>query len=163
VNAVISTFHIDWRLIIVQLINFAIVFFVLYRYALKPLAALMNDRKNTISKGVEDAAINAALVQQTQALFEQEKTKAQEQAQQLMQSMKKEIEEKRSALLAESREQAEKILADTHVQLEQEKNTLIKEAHNAIAGLVLQGTQKVMQGLPDNVKNALLDQSIKEL
>jgi F-type H+-transporting ATPase subunit b len=163
VDAVVSTFHIDWKLIIVQLVNFAIVFFVLYRYALKPLAALMNDRKNTISKGVEDAATNAALVEQTKALFDQEKTKAQEQAQQLMHAMKKEIEEKRVAMLAESREQSEKILADTRIQLEQEKNTLIKEAHNAIAILVVQSTQKVLENLPHGLDDALIQKAVKEL
>ncbi|MEO5645899.1 MAG: F0F1 ATP synthase subunit B [Candidatus Paceibacterota bacterium] len=162
-DAVVSTFHIEWKLIVVQLVNFAIVFFVLYRYALKPLAALMNDRKKTISQGVADAAINAVLVEQTKALFEQEKIKAQEQAQQLMHAMKKEIDEKRATLLADSHEQAEKILADTRAQLEQEKNKLIKEAHNAIADLVIQSTKKVLEDIPHTVDEALLHKAVKEL
>ncbi len=162
-DAVVSTFHIEWKLIVVQLVNFAIVFFVLYRYALKPLAQLMNDRKKTISQGVEDAATNAVLVAQTKALFDEEKVKAQEQARQLLNTMKKEIEEKRVAMLTESHEHAAKILADTRTQLEQEKNMLIKEAHNAIADLVVQSTQKVLEDLPPSIDEALIHKAIKEL
>lgn len=143
--------------------NFAIVFFVLYRYALKPLAALMNDRKQTIAQGVTDAVTNAALVEQTRALFDQEKAKAQEAAQQLLHSMKAEIEEKRLALIADTHAQAEKLIDDTRIQLEQEKATIIQEARAAIGGLVVQSTEKVMQSLPANVKEALLEQAIKDL
>lgn len=143
--------------------NFAIVFFVLYRYALKPLAALMNDRKKTIAQGVTDAVTNAALVEQTRALFDQEKAKAQEAAQQLLHAMKAEIEEKRLALIADTHAQAEKLIADTRMQLEQEKVTIIQEARAAIGGLVVQSTEKVMQNLPANVKEALLEQAIKDL
>jgi F-type H+-transporting ATPase subunit b len=162
VEGVIGTFHIEWKLIVIQLVNFAIVFFVLYRYALKPLATLMNDRKKTISQGVSDAATNAALVEQTKALFHEEKAKAQEEAQHLLHEMKADIEQKRSAMIAESRQQAQKILEDTRVQLEQEKNTIIKEAHNAIAGLVLQSTEKVLRGLPNEVGEALVQKAVQE-
>lgn len=162
-EAVVSTFHIEWKLIVVQLVNFAIVFFVLYRYALKPLATLLQERKSTISKGVEDAATNAKLVEETRALFEQEKVKAQEEAQKILSTMLKEIEEKRTALLAQTHQQAEKLLEDTRIQLEQERTMLITEAKNAIAGLVVQGTQKILEDLPDGTNDALIQKAIKEL
>ncbi len=40
-ESIISTFHIDWKIIIAQAVNFAVVFIVLYIFALKPLSKLM--------------------------------------------------------------------------------------------------------------------------
>ena len=43
-ESIISTFHIDWKIIITQMINISIVFFVLYIYAIKPLFKMMEER-----------------------------------------------------------------------------------------------------------------------
>ena len=51
----IQTFHIDWKLLIAQLINFAIVLFVLWKFAIKPLSKTMDKRTNDIEKSIDDA------------------------------------------------------------------------------------------------------------
>ena len=56
-ESIISTFHIDWKIIIAQMINFVIVFVVLYIFALKPLSKLMKERGEKIAKGIDDAKI----------------------------------------------------------------------------------------------------------
>ena len=53
-DSIINTFHIDWKIIIAQAVNFGIVFVVLYIFALKPLNKLMAERAEKIKKGVED-------------------------------------------------------------------------------------------------------------
>jgi len=163
VDAVVSTFHVDLKLIVIQLVNFAIVFFVLYRYALKPLATLMNDRKKTIAQGVDDATTNAALVEQTKKLFEQESIKAREEAQHLLHTMKQDIEAKRVALIADAHEQSEKVLADTRKQLEQEKISLVNEARKDIAALVVQSTEKILGAVSKELDSSLIDQSLHDL
>ena len=65
-DSLISTFHIDWHLIVAQAVNFAIVFAVLYWFALKPLGKLMEERKETIEKGLADAKSNAQLLANTE-------------------------------------------------------------------------------------------------
>ena len=54
-DSLISTFHIDWHLIVAQLVNFAVVILVLWRFALKPLGKLMDERGQTIAGGLENA------------------------------------------------------------------------------------------------------------
>ena len=53
-DSLISTFHIDWHLIVAQLVNFAVVILVLWRFALKPLGKLMDERGQTIAGGLEN-------------------------------------------------------------------------------------------------------------
>lgn len=146
-----------------QLVNFAIVFFILYRYALKPLGKLMNDRKQTIEQGLQDAAANAALITETKAIFEQERIRAQEEAQQLLHNMKADIEQKRTLLLSEAHTQAEKIVTESRLLLEQEKKAVLQDAHKEIAGLVIQATEKILSQLPDqHMQKQLIEKAVQE-
>jgi F-type H+-transporting ATPase subunit b len=51
----ISTFHIDWKLMIAQIVNFALVFGLIYWLAAKPLSKLMKDRTKEITDGLDNA------------------------------------------------------------------------------------------------------------
>ena len=62
-DSIISTFHIDWKIIIAQMINFGVVFVVLYIYALKPLGKLMKERREKIETGIEDAKKSSEVLQ----------------------------------------------------------------------------------------------------
>jgi len=56
---VISTFHIDVRLLIAQAVNFAIVFVILYYFGIKPLMKILTER----SKKIEDSLKNATKIE----------------------------------------------------------------------------------------------------
>ena len=64
-DSLITTFHIDWKIIIAQVINFLIVFLVLYFFAIKPLKKMMAERADKISKGLTDATSNALVLENT--------------------------------------------------------------------------------------------------
>jgi F-type H+-transporting ATPase subunit b len=51
----ISTFHIDWKLMIAQIVNFALVFGLIYWLAAKPLSKLIKDRTKEITDGLDNA------------------------------------------------------------------------------------------------------------
>ena len=61
---IIKSFHIDWKLMMAQLINFTIVAWVLWRWALKPLTKVMTKRAEEISKGLQDAKTAAEGLEQ---------------------------------------------------------------------------------------------------
>ena len=72
-DSIISTFHIDWKIIIAQMINFGVVFVVLYIYALKPLGKLMKERGEKIEAGINDAKKSGELLQKTSEEYKQNK------------------------------------------------------------------------------------------
>ena len=51
----ITTFHIDWKLMIAQVVNFGLVFLALYFIAAKPLRKLIEDRTLEINTGLDNA------------------------------------------------------------------------------------------------------------
>ncbi|MEJ0002153.1 MAG: hypothetical protein WDN09_03200 [bacterium] len=66
----ISTFHIDWKLMLAQAVNFGLVFVALYLIAAKPLRKLIQDRGQEITTGLENAKQNAEMLANTKKEYD---------------------------------------------------------------------------------------------
>ena len=50
-----SELGIEWRMLLAQLINFSIVFFLLWRFAYRPVFAMLEARRLKIAEGMANA------------------------------------------------------------------------------------------------------------
>jgi len=148
-DSFISTFHIDWKIIIAQVINFGIVFFVLYFLALKPLKKLMAERTERIEKGLEDAKTNDILLNQTKEEYNSVLNKARSEAHEIFQEGKKEAENKKSEMLENAKIEVTKMIESGKRTLESEKNKMVEEAKGEIVSLVVKATEKLLESNPD--------------
>lgn len=139
----IATFHIDWKIIIAQAINFGVVFLVLYVYALKPLSKLMEERADKIAKGITDAKENAATLEKSVKEYENTLLKARKEAQVLFEAGKKEAETKKEKMLAEAKTEVDNLIANGKKTLEAEKVKMVSEARAEIVSLVVLATEKL--------------------
>ena len=98
-DSLISTFHIDWHLIVAQLVNFAVVILVLWRFALKPLGKLMDERGQTIAGGLENAKKQEDLLKAQQAQYDATLAQARAEAATIMKDVKKEAEAKKAEMM----------------------------------------------------------------
>jgi F-type H+-transporting ATPase subunit b len=161
-NELINTFHIDIKLIIAQLVNFAIVLFVLKRYAYGPVLKMMEERSDKIEKGIADAE-NAG--KKLTEITEKEKevlVEARKQAQEIIAKAEATAIKSKEEIIVEAKSQSEKILADSAKKIEQEKNQMMQEVKGQIAELVIAATGKVIDEKIDSQKDAdLIAKSIK--
>lgn len=158
-ESIISTFHIDWKIIIAQAINFAIVFAVLYVYALKPLSKLMAERGEKIAKGLTDAKSNASLLKETEVKHEEILAKARKEASDVFQAGKKEAEAKKTEMLEQARLDVAKMIEDGKKTLESEKAKMVNEAKSEIVALTIAATEKILGKKIDGVD----EKALKEL
>ena len=54
-EGILNTFGIDWRLIVIQIINFGLLAAALWYFLYTPILNVLNERENKIKKGIEDA------------------------------------------------------------------------------------------------------------
>lgn len=149
----INTFHIDWKLIIAQLVNFGIVLFVLKKFAYGPMLKLMTERTEKIEKGIENA--EAASKKLTE-ITEKEKAvlvEARKQAQEIVANAEAQALKNKEEIIAEAKTQGEKILADSAKKIEQEKNQMMQEVKGQIAELVIGATSKIVDVKIDGEKD----------
>lgn len=158
----IKTFHIDIKLILAQLVNFAIVLFVLKKFAYGPMLKLMTERSEKIEKGIENAQ-NAG--KKLLEIEEKEKAvliEARKAAQEIVANAEAVAVKNKEEIIGEAKTQAEKILSDSAKKIELEKNQMMSEVKGQIAELVVAATGKLIDEKMDSVKDGeLIAKAIK--
>jgi F-type H+-transporting ATPase subunit b len=159
-ESIISTFHIDWKIIIAQAINFGVVFVVLYIFALKPLGKLMAERSEKIAKGITDAKDNAALLEKARVEYDGMLSKARAQANEIFQEGKKEAENKKAVMLEEAKNEVAVVIENGKKTLEGEKIKMVEEAKKEIVTLAIQAAEKLLGVKADG---SFDEKAVKEL
>lgn len=148
-DSFIETFHIDWKIIIAQAVNFIVVLFILQYLALKPLKKLMRERTERIEGGLNDAAKNAEVLKNTKKEYDEVIAKAREEAHAIFQDGKKEAEEKKKEMLESASKDVENMITSGKKVLESEKIKMVEEAKNEIVSLVVKATEKLLESHTD--------------
>jgi F-type H+-transporting ATPase subunit b len=157
---IINAFHIDYKIIIAQVVNFGIVFAVLYIYAIKPLSKIMKERGEKIEKGVNDAKSNAEILNKTKAEYDEVLNKARAEADKIFQEGKKEAEAKKVLMLEKTKEEVAMLIADGKKNLESEKVKMVAEAKEEIVSLSVKIAEKILQSKIDGNFD---EKTVKEL
>lgn len=136
---------IDWKLLIAQVVNFFILFWVLKRFAYKPILNMLARRSETIEKSQKDAK---AIEDRLQSLA-QERGKmlddARAQASMIVGTATKDA----AAFAEKSREEAKRetaaMISSAKKDVERIKDSLIADAKADIADLVVAGTERIIR------------------
>lgn len=159
-ESIISTFHIDLKIIIAQILNFGIVFAVLYLYAIKPLNKLMKERGEKIEKGLNDAKSNAEILNKTKDEYEEVLSKARKEADKIFQEGKKEAEAKKTLMLEKAKGEVALLIENGKKNLENEKVKMVEEAKEEITSLSVKIAEKI---LGTKIDGSFDQKTIKEL
>jgi F-type H+-transporting ATPase subunit b len=144
-DSLIETFHIDIKLLIAQMINFAIVISVLYFFALKPLMKVMKDRTVTIEKSLEDAKKIETNLEKTESDYKAELAKAKKDANEILEKTQEQSEKKREEMLKKAKDEIGRVITEEKEKIHQEKMKMLKEVKAEIADLVIATTEKVLE------------------
>lgn len=144
-DSFIETFHIDWKIIVAQAVNFIVVLLVLNFLIVKPLKKLMKERSTNIEGGLKDAAKNAELLKNTKKEYEDVMIKAKAEAHVIFQTGKLEAEEKKKEMMENAKLEVENMISNGKKLLEGEKIKIIEEAKKDIVSLVVQATEKLLE------------------
>lgn len=159
-EALIGTFHIDWKLMIAQIVNFSIVFAVLFWFVIRPLSKTLKDRKTIIEQGLSDAQKQAVLLKEAETAHDEEVSRGRAEAHELILEIKKTAEDKRAELIDQAEKEVEKIIADGKRSIEQERHKIMDQMQKDIAELVISATEKVIgttKMSPDAVQKTIED------
>ncbi len=127
------------------LIAFLIVFFILAKYAWKPIVGSLQERQNNI----DDAILSAEKVRKEMSELKSENEELLAKAREERSQMMRDAKETRDGIIAEAREQAKeemnKIVADAQAVIHQQKMAAITDLKNQIGNLVLEVSEKVIR------------------
>lgn len=152
-DSLIETFHVDIRLLIAQVINFAIVFCVLYFFALKPLMKVMLERTKKIEKSVDDAKKIEEKLIKSEEEYNKQIAHAKKEANIILEKASQQSEERKKGMIVKAKEEIGQIINQEKANMQTEKAKTLKEIKKEVADLVVVSVEKVLERKLDSKKD----------
>lgn len=155
---ILAKLGIDWKLFVAQIVNFAILFLVLRRFAYRPMIEFLDKRTERIEQGLKDAdearkRLDDASDKEREIL-DQAKKAAQEIIAKAEAMSKKNYEK----ALEDAKADATRLIEQARKNMEAEKSKLLVEAKAELVELVMLSTEKILGEKLDAGKNGELIQ-----
>ena len=139
----LETLGIQWPKLIAQLINFSIVFFVLWKFAYKPIFVMLEARRQKIADGVANADKIKAELARTEVDRQKILTLAGDQANKLIDEARQAAARVRETETQKAIAAAEQIVAKAREVAAQDHARMLAELKREVGRLVVQTTATV--------------------
>ena len=144
-DSLISTFHLDATLLIAQIINFAIVFLILYFLVFRPLFTVMSDRSATIDKSLQEAKEIEARLEKTKTEQKEMIKEAKSEATAILEEANRQADERKNGLLAKAKEEIGEVINREKAKMQADKAETLRSIRVEMAELISLGLEKVLQ------------------
>ncbi len=136
---------IDWKLLIAQIVNFAILLFVLYKFVYKPVLDLLEKRSKTIEKGIRDAKESEERLVKIEKMREERMAQAEKEIGRLLGQAKSDAEAMKKDIVEAANAQAEDLLRRAKIQMTEEKEKMIQDVKSEVTMFIVQATGKLLE------------------
>lgn len=143
-SEILTSFGVDWHLLVVSIVNFSVLAVILWYIMIKPILALLEQRESTIRTSLE----RAELERQEAKLLETKLADDRQVAAQRAQKIVAEAEAKATAIVKHAATAAEvkatTILADANKKAASERDRLFDDATRQLADVVVDATTLIV-------------------
>ncbi len=160
----VASLGINAKLFLAQLINFAVVLFILWKWVFKPVSKLLAERTERIHKSL----LYAKKVDEDKANFEKWKDEqiinTRHEAGIIVGKAQTDAQKAKDEGLSQTKEAQDKLVEQAKKQIEDEKRIALQSAKNELADLVTNATEKVLRQKLDGKKDEeLIRETLKQL
>lgn len=136
---------IDWKLLIAQIVNFAILLFVLYKFVYKPVLEMLEKRSKTIEKGIRDAKESEERLVKIEKMREERMAQAEKEIGRLLDQAKNDAEGMKKDIVAAANAQSEDMLRRAKIQMTEEKEKMIQDVKSEVTRFIVLATGKLLE------------------
>lgn len=136
---------IDWKLLLAQIVNFFILLLVLYKFAYRPILAMLDRRTKTIEKSLQAAKEGEEKLAKADLLREEKIAQAEKEIGKLIESARSDAEVMKKEIIATANKQAEELIKRGKLQLQEEKEKMITDSKHEVSLIVVSATSKMLQ------------------
>ncbi|HID62693.1 MAG TPA: F0F1 ATP synthase subunit B [Anaerolineae bacterium] len=142
-----------------QIVNFLILFLALRFLLWKPMLKMLNERKQRIAQGLEDAEQARKDRERAQAEYEERIKQAEQEREKILSKAAEEAEQAKAEALAQARAQAERIVAEGKEAVERERQQMLAELRSQVAALSIAAANKLIgEALDEQRQRRLIDE-----
>lgn len=142
-----------------QVFNFTIFALLMYALAYKPIVRMLENRKNKIAQGLEDARVAAEARANAEKEAKAILAEAQNNAAQKIREATERADAAAREIIAQAEAQANKIREEARLESAQERDRILLELRGQIASLAIAAAQKLIgEALDEKRQHALLEE-----
>jgi len=145
--------------LIVQILNFAILFVVLRAWVYKPIVGMLEKRRQAIEQGLEDAKVAAEARANAEKAAEDILAEARKEASRLVRAATERAEQAAAEVKAQAEHEAEEVRKGSLAEGEKLKEQALGELRGQVAALAIAAAQKIIgEALDDRRQRALIQE-----
>ncbi len=149
--------NIDWQQILLHLLNFVILFAILYFLLYKPVKDFMQKRMDYYKNLDEEAKNNLEKAQEQKQLYEDKIANIEEEINNTKKDAFKKTEEMSKEAILNAQNEAKKIISAAKEKAQKEYTKIINDAQSEIEGMVIKATQKLVHKQDTEVFDEFLE------
>lgn len=136
---------LDVRILLSQFINFAVLVFVLYRFAYKPIFNILEERKRKIQEGVEKFEYAEKTLEEAHQKSVEILKEAKKEAKEIVEKASRTAQSQREELLSVAKGEIGEMMQKAQKDISHEKKHLLEGIRKDIVILILLSVEKILQ------------------
>ena len=161
---ILANLGINPGLLLIWIIAFIVVYTVMTRFVYDPLTNVLNERRNRIAKGLEDAAAAARARENAESEAEKVLAQARSEAQKVIDEARGRGEDVASSIEQEARQEAAKIQYDAQSEAVAIRNQELGNLREQVVNISVAVASRIMgESMTKAKQKALVDSFISDL
>ncbi len=149
--------------LIAQIVNFAILFGLMYLFAYKPIIRMFDGRSRKIKESMEQTELIKQQAARAQEEAEKRIAGASREGQEVVARAVRAGEELRQKTTQEAKQEAEALVSRARAEIQRERDQAIDELRAAFADLTIQAAEKVIdRSLDKEAHRQIIDKVLEE-
>ncbi|MEA3293331.1 MAG: F0F1 ATP synthase subunit B [Patescibacteria group bacterium] len=155
---------INWKLLLAQIVNFAILLFLLKKLLYKPILKILEERRNKINEGLKRAEEIETKVNEIKKTREGILNRANQKAEDILVQARKLAEERKKEILSQAQEDGKELLKREEIAAIQQKEKIMTETKGEIANLIALVAGKLLkEKLSEDKERELAQEALSKL
>lgn len=161
---ILKNFGFDPVMLVAQIVNFLIIFYLLKRFLYKPVLAMLKKRQDIISESLRQAEETRISLEKTIGQERKLLIKAQNEGKKIIQEAKLQSAETAREIEENTKKQTEKMLLEAKQELEYESKEVERQISEKISVLAANMLTKSLEGIfSAKEQKKVLEKSLKQI
>ncbi len=161
-SELVHNLGIEWKVLLAQIVNFAILLFVLKKFAYKPLLKILNERREKIDEAIKRSKSVDQKMAEIEALKEQILAEARIKSEKILKKAEEAARKVQEEMLKDTHSKSEKLLQETEKKIQAEREKIFQEVKKEIASVVTLAVEKSVGDLVGReTQEAMVKEALK--
>jgi len=143
-EGILTTFGIDWRLLLIQAANFGVLLFGLWYFLYTPMMRMLEERRAKVAQGVVDAQEAERKLKEIESARASVLSAAGKEADQILSHAQSAATKKEREMLSRAEAAAASVLSEAEAQAREAKHKAVAESREDVARLIVLGMEKAL-------------------